>query len=93
MAGPRYDPELMAGPRYDPDLMVPQLDQFLGVTLLVCSVIAVLGNVTALAVMGRICRKGNAKFSTIIFFNIAFVNLVRFHEALISHLFMSLISQ
>ena len=64
------------GPRYDPAKMVPSLDRVLGVTLIVCSVVAVVGNSAALCVMGRICRKGSAKFSTIIFFNIAFVNLV-----------------
>ena len=63
-------------PRYDQDKMLPHLDQFLGVTLIVCSIIAVVGNVIAVGAMGRIFWKGNAKFSTIIFFNIAFVNLV-----------------
>ena len=63
--------------RYNQQLMVPHLAYFLGVTLLVCSVVAVVGNVLAVLIMGRICWKGNAKFSTIIFLNIAVVNLVR----------------
>lgn len=65
--------------RYDQQLMVPHLDYFLGVTLIVCSVVAVVGNVIAVIIMGRICKKGNAKFSTIIFLNIAVVNLVGQH--------------
>lgn len=66
----------MSVPRYDPTKMLPSLDLALGILLMVCSLIAVVGNLIAVTVMTGICRSGSAKFSTIIFLNIAIVNLV-----------------
>lgn len=61
-------------------LQIPWLDQVLGGVMVACSVIAAVGNTTGMVVMARICKKGNATFSTIIFLNVAFANLVRIYN-------------
>ena len=54
----------------------PTLDVALGVVMVICSVVAVLGNGAAIALMTRVFWRGRSNFTTVIYVNIAFAGLV-----------------